>query len=338
MTLTLTEGSQRIDSLDAFLNEWFDDSNQVICKTSGSTGPPTHLAVAKRAMRYSAQTTVDFFGLNSAHTGLLCLPCDFIAGRMMVVRALLSGMRMLSLTPSADPLSGTLPCSVHFAAFTPPQVHNALSRDSSSQILKNIASVLIGGAPLPSDVENKLIELGVNAYVTYGMTETISHIALRKVGEDHYKLISEDTRISSDEQGCLVLENPHLFEGKLVTRDAVDILDGHSFRWLGRVDFVINSGGLKIHPEQVELKITRHPAWTGHVVMVAAEAHPVYGERPVLISLKKADLPPLHTLQQILSKHEMPGRVILTDAFVFTENGKINRALTAWAALAQSVE
>lgn len=336
--LLLTEGSQKTDSLDAFLEEWFDDSDHVVCKTSGSTGVPKPISVSKKAMCYSAQTTVDFFRLNPSHTGLLCLPCDFIAGRMMVVRALLSGMRLHSVRPSADPLSGGLPCPIHFAALTPPQVHNALSREASSETLKNMSTVLIGGAPLPADLENRLLQLGVNAYVTYGMTETISHIALRKVGEEHYKLISEDTRISSDEHGGLVLENARLFEGKLATRDVVDILGEHAFRWLGRMDFVINSGGLKIHPEQVEQKIARHPDWSGIMMMVAAEPHPVYGERPVLIGLKETALPSLHTLEHTLSKPEMPGRVILMDSFVVTDNGKINRMLTASAALAQFSE
>lgn len=336
--LTLTDDSQKTEALDAFLNEWFDESDQIICKTSGSTGTPKHIAVSKRAMRYSAKTTLDFFGLHAAHTGLLCLPCDFISGRMMVVRAVISGMRLHSVIPSADPLSTVFSCPIHFAAFTPLQIHNALSRESSTEVLKNISSIIIGGAPLPADVENRLLKLGVNAYVTYGMTETISHVALRKVGEDVYTLISEDTRISNDERGGLVLENAHLFEGKMPTRDAVEILGEHTFRWLGRMDFVINSGGLKIHPEQVEERIARHPAWKGFMLMVAAEPHPTYGERPVLIGLKDAHLPPLHTLDHTLSKPEMPGRLILVDSFVFTDNGKINRALTASAALSQSVK
>ena len=332
----LIEGSQSTEALDAFLKDWLSDSDHVICKTSGSTGEPKHIPVSKKAMRYSAQTTVDFFGLNAAHTALLCLPCDFIAGRMMVVRALLSGMQLHSVIPSADPLSAVFPYPIHFAAFTPPQVHNALSREASSGMLRNISSVIIGGAPLPQDVENRLVEHGVNAYVTYGMTETISHVALRKVGESNYKLISEGTRISIDDFGCLVLENTHLFDGALVTRDVVEILDHNTFRWLGRSDFVINSGGFKIHPEQVEQKISQHPDWKGIMIMVAAEPHPIYGERPVLIGLKEAQLPSLHTLENTLSKREMPAKLIQVDSFVFTENGKINRALTTSAARTQS--
>ncbi len=331
--IRFTPESIKTDALKQFLEAWENDASDLICKTSGSTGVPKEIAVSKKAMWYSAHTTVNFFSLGNVHRALLCLPCDFIAGRMMLVRAMAAGMEVHSVRPSGNPLLHKIPHKIDFAAFTPPQVSAALAHDFSKKQLSGISVIIIGGAALSSDLEAALAAMGNDVFVTYGMTETISHIALRRVGEEYYTLISADTRISTDSEGCLILENEHLFTGRLHTHDVVEISSRNQFKWLGRKDFVINSGGVKIHPEQVEHKIGNVHAWQGTRFILASEPHPVYGERPVLIVEGYREVPNLDTLKSVLSKIEMPGRVVRVNQFETTSNGKVNRAATLRKAL-----
>lgn len=308
-----------------FLHAFTDESQDVKCYTSGSTGTPKEIWVQKKRMIYSARKTVQFFALNADSNALLALPARYIAGRMMLVRAMVSGMQLSVVQPSLNPIKH-LDCSgLDFAAFTPAQVHEMLAEPETAEKFKQIKSVIIGGAALDDGLERKLAGFPNAIYVSYGMTETLSHIALRRVGEPFYTLISNQTRISVNADSCLQIEDPNLTDERLQTTDVVNIVDELHFEWLGRHDFVINSGGVKLHPERIEKKIKQLPGWEHFPFFIASQSDPQFGERPILIvedTLPELDMEQLAT---VLDKFELPQNVYTVPQFMYTETGKLNR-------------
>ena len=235
-----------------FVADWFDDSQFMTAQTSGSTGVPKTIQLLKSDMRASAQMTNAFFNINSNSTFLLSLSPNYIAGKMMIVRWLEAGAEMVEQTPSSNPLTQLLQTQVTLSAMVPSQVVNILNEATSLAQLSKIENMIIGGAPLDSVTEKRIVETSLNAYATYGMTETLSHVALRKVGaEDSYFALPGVT-FSQDERGCLKIDIPHLSIREVVTNDMVDLIDSTHFVWRGRFDNVINSGGVKIFPEEIE--------------------------------------------------------------------------------------
>lgn len=229
-----------------FLNEWRDTQPYITAHTSGSTGAPKEIKLLKSDMRASARATNEFFGITKDSTLLLPLSADYIAGKMQVVRALEAGCSLIAEEPSSTPFS-------HFEghATMMPVVPSQLEGWLASGRTRMVGNLLIGGSPLSPDMERRLIDARVKAFVSYGMTETCSHVALRRVGDDFYTGLPGFS-FSADERGCLVIDTATLSFGRLVTNDVVALRDATSFIWLGRSDNVINSGGIKIHPEEIE--------------------------------------------------------------------------------------
>ena len=229
-----------------FLKEWRDTQPYITAHTSGSTGTPKEIRLLKADMRASARATNEFFGITQDSTLLLPLSADYIAGKMQVVRALDAGCSLIAEDPSSAPYS-------HFEghATMMPVVPSQLEGWLASGCTRMVGNLLIGGSPLSPDMERRLIDARVKAFVSYGMTETCSHVALRRVGDDFYTGLPGFS-FSTDERGCLVIDTTTLSFGRLVTNDVVELRDATSFKWLGRADNVINSGGVKIHPEEIE--------------------------------------------------------------------------------------
>lgn len=229
-----------------FLKEWRDTQPYITAHTSGSTGTPKEIRLLKADMRASARATNEFFGITQDSTLLLPLSADYIAGKMQVVRALDAGCSLIAEDPSSAPFS-------HFEghATMMPVVPSQLEGWLASGCTRMVGNLLIGGSPLSPDMERRLIDARVKAFVSYGMTETCSHVALRRVGDDFYTGLPGFS-FSTDERGCLVIDTTTLSFGRLVTNDVVELRDATSFKWLGRADNVINSGGVKIHPEEIE--------------------------------------------------------------------------------------
>ncbi|MDE6080259.1 MAG: AMP-binding protein [Duncaniella sp.] len=229
-----------------FLKEWRDTKPYITAHTSGSTGAPKEIKLLKSDMRASARATNEFFGITHDSTLLLPLSADYIAGKMQVVRALEAGCSLIAEEPSSTPFS-------HFEghATMMPVVPSQLEGWLASGRTRMVDNLLIGGSPLSPDMERRLIDARVKAFVSYGMTETCSHVALRRVGDDFYTGLT-GFAFSADERGCLVIDTTTLSFGRLVTNDVVALRDAMSFKWLGRADNVINSGGIKIHPEEIE--------------------------------------------------------------------------------------
>ena len=325
--LSFTPDSIIDEDIISFWDDFSDATGTVACYTSGSTGTPKKLAVEKSAMLYSAGNTVNFFGLDKDSRGLHCLPSKYIAGRMMLVRAHVSGMTLHAVEPSLNPLKTIKKESFDFAAFTPSQVLEILSDEKTSELFSRIKYVIIGGAAIESEMEKRLLPFPNSIYATYGMTETVSHIALRKLGEPSYRKISNQTHIGVDDENCLWIKDGNLTNERLQTNDVVDLLDEERFIWLGRRDFVINSGGVKLHPEQIENKISTLENWSALNLFITKTADEKFGERPLLV-LEQSHKVNLDELTQVLSKLEMPKEVVFVPRFIYTESGKLNRMET----------
>jgi O-succinylbenzoic acid--CoA ligase len=297
----------------AFIQLFLDPGGEKIIQfTSGSTGDPKEVSIAREAMFLSAQATLRLMGLKPGDTALLCLPVQYIAGKMMVVRALAGGLNLLLAEPSGRPLK-ELDEEVSFAAMVPLQVYESLeNRDPLSKIDK----LIVGGGQLNATLREKLLQATVPlVYESFGMTETCTHFALKKINgpkPDAYFKLMDGVKALVDSRGCLEVEIPGITPGKVLTSDLVEMVDaGKGFNWLGRYDNVINSGGIKIIPELLEKEAR---ACTGLECLVLPEAHPKLGEQLVLVVEYGGTNPPvqkwLSCLRQNLSPYEVPRRVL----------------------------
>lgn len=309
-----------------FLREWFNDSPTLDLRTSGSTGTPKEIVVRKRQMLQSAKMTCDFFGLKKGDKALLCLPLDYIAGKMMVIRALYAGLDLYPLEPDGHPLSDT-DLAFDFAAMVPLQVHNSLQVEKEKERLSGIKNLIIGGGAIDETLETALKEFPNAIYSTYGMTETLSHIALRRISGTeatpyYTPLPSVNVALSDDNR--LIIDAPLLNDTTLLTNDIVELGKERSFRIRGRVDNVINSGGIKVQIEEVEQVL--HPHIVGNFAITSIP-HPKLGEAIILLIEKMVDpIPVEKMIQQLLPRHQQPRLIHLVEAIPQTGNGKIDRA------------
>lgn len=229
----------------AFIEEWNSETPYIEAHSSGSTGNPKKIRLSKHDMLLSARATNDFFGINK-HSILVC-PMDyrFIGAKMMAVRSLISGAKLVSIPPSNH---FDFDCRADLLAVVPSQVDCILKNEKLLRLTRNL---IIGGAPLDDERRAALINAGIRAYITYGMTETASHVALSALDSDVFTALPGIT-FSLDNRSCLIINMPERDVNRVVTNDIALLVDSQHFRWLGRFDNVINSGGLKIHPEQIE--------------------------------------------------------------------------------------
>ncbi len=307
-------------TLEAFLSEWNDASEFVHVQTSGSTGAPKPMLVEKRRMLASARITCDFLGLRSGDTALLCMSLDYIAGKMMVVRSIERGLKLISVEPSGHPLSNVE--YVDFAAMVPMQVYNSLQVPEERERLMRIRHLIIGGGAIDDQMAAELRTFPNAEWSTYGMTETLSHIALRRIsGPDASEWYTPfpSVRVTHNDEGCLVINAPEVCEEPLVTNDIVEFSSDHSkFRIIGRRDNVICSGGIKIQIEEVERHLRPHL----HVPYLLTKRHdPKFGEVAVLLtegSVEEAR----EVCQRMLSKYHQPRYYLHVARIPLTETGK----------------
>ena len=308
-----------------FLVEWYSDAPSLRGYTSGSTGVPKPIELLKSDMLASARLTNSYLGIDAHSTLLLCLSPSYIAGKMMIVRAIASGAQLVVVSPSSTPLVG-LDVAITMAAMVPMQVAETLRQADGEAQLVCVSKLLVGGAPVDDVLEQKLMTLPVETYVTYGMTETVSHVALRRVGETCYTAIG-DVTFATDERGCLVIDAPQLSGRRFVTNDIVQIVDACRFRWLGRYDNVIMSGGLKFCAEQLEAKIA-HLIPRRYYIMAAPDER--LGQRVVLViegrPYDEVALQQLRIeLSTCMSRYEMPRDIRFIEHFAETSSGKVKR-------------
>lgn len=316
-------------TISVFLSDWFSSEKTIFVQTSGSTGTPKIIEVEKQKMLNSAQMTCDFLGLKRGDLALLCLPLEYISGKMMLVRAIERELKVIIKEPSLTPLQD-LDTPIDFCAMTPLQVENSLGK---IHLIKNL---IIGGAKVSENLRRK-IEYQLSTinhqpsiinkiYETYGMTETLSHIALRQIfpiQEDFFTIL-EGVEINQDERGCLIINAPKLNNNKLITNDLVELRNDREFRFLGRVDNVINSGGAKISPEILENWVKK--TIENELVFIGLPDE-ILGQKLVLVVEGKET----ESLKSQISNLKFeksfwrPKEIIFIEKIPRTPNGKVNR-------------
>lgn len=313
-------------TLKEFIDEWNNDEPTVLVHTSGSTGKPKPLRVEKLRMAASAHITCAFLGLQRGDTALLCMPLDYIAGKMVVVRSLVCGLRLLTVEPCGHPLRGLSEAPV-FAAMVPLQVYNSLQVEEERALLRQIKHLIIGGGAVSSEMAAQLKHFPNAVWSTYGMTETLSHIALRRLsGEeasDWYEPF-EGVGVSLNADGCLVIDAPAVCATTLTTNDIAEIAtDGRHFRIRGRRDNVVCSGGIKLQIEEIEAHLQ---PFVSVPFMITKRTDARLGETVVLLAAA-ADIEQLKiACHEHLTKYETPRAFVAVDHLPYTETGKPARA------------
>ncbi len=306
-----------------FVKQWVDGSEYFEFKTSGSTGTPNVLTFSRVALVASANSTLTFFQLKPRMVALLCLPMMYVAAKMMVVRALVGGLNLLAVKPSSL-VEIPNDIKIDFAAMVPLQVATLLNQKSSG--FENISTLIIGGASVDDDLHTKLQKVSTTCWETYGMTETLTHVAVRDIKNQSlnnaFKALPS-IKFDADERGCLIIHAPNIQTKPLVTNDMVNLLNDCEFEWLGRADWVINSGGIKVSPEQVEKNLANHIS-----VPFAITSLPdvKLGECVVLVleGGNKLNSSELVKKTNLLSYH-VPRKQISIEQLPLLENGKLDR-------------
>lgn len=313
-------------TLDGFYKEWNSALSTVIVNTSGSTGKPKSIRVEKSRMIESAKMTCSFLGLTSDDSALLCMPLRYIAGKMVVVRTIVSGMRLISIPPTSHPLKDMEDIPT-FAAMVPMQVFNSLSVPEEADKLKRIKNLIIGGGPVNDLLYSKLQHFPNAVWSTYGMTETLSHIALRRLNgasaSEHYYPFPS-VKLSLSAENTLIIDAPLVCDETLQTNDIARIYPDGSFMILGRKDNVINSGGIKIQAEEME-KLLRPFIPVSFVITSVPDQR--LGQAVTLLLADQPDTEEIgNKLHEILEPYYRPKHILTIESIPQTENGKINRA------------
>lgn len=314
-------------TLEDFLDSWRSPSKTILVHTSGSTGKPKPLMVEKQRMLNSAKITCDFLGLQVGDTALLCMSLDYIAGKMVVVRSLERGLRLLQVTPSGHPLAEvSSDKQIDFAAMVPMQVYNSLQVPVERERLLSIKNLLIGGGAIDEKLASELRSFPHAVWSTYGMTETLSHIALRRLNgpsASEWYTPFEHVQVNTNEDGCLVINAPLVCTETLVTHDIAEIKNG-KFRIKGRKDNVICSGGIKIQIEEVEDLL--RPVLSSPFMLVKKKDEK-FGEVAVLVT-ENQDLQQVEDVCRCrLPKYWIPREYLYVDKLPLTETGKPKRAI-----------
>lgn len=315
-----------------FLIDWLNKDDFLYVVTSGSTGQPKTIKLSKQAMVHSAIATGDFFGLEPGDTALHCLPSHFIAGKMMFVRALVLGLEIDFVEPSAHPIFD-YEKKYDFCAMIPLQLKHIIN------YTQNIKTIIVGGSKVTKPLQEKIKVNTSMFFETYGMTETVTHVAVRQLqskaadGEIYFKAL-EHISFKQDDRNCLVIHAPKLLKVDVVTNDIVDLKSETSFNLLGRFDNVINSGGVKLFPEQIEEKL--QPIIDERFI-IASEEDATLGEKLILIVENPRDSAESigNRIKYLkgLTKFEVPKEIYTIDKFKETVNGKIQRKKTVKAAI-----
>ncbi len=309
------------EAVRRFLDEWFDDSPYITAMTSGSTGVPKPIRLSKDDMLRSARATLQYLGIKDGSTFVMPLSAGYIAGKMMVVRALESSSRLYVEKPTNRPLASASHHgdAIGLVPIVPSQIEGLLS----SPAIGRIENVIVGGAPMSVVQERMLIDSGVRAFATYGMTETCSHVAMRPVGDEEFEAMP-GVEFTVDSDGCLVIHASGFSYGELHTNDVVSLADSCHFRWLGRRDNVINSGGIKIHPEEVERRIMKQ---MGDVTFyITSRESGKWGSEAVLVVDREIDSEVVMAeIERILPRTHLPKDIIVDPCPVYTSSGKLKR-------------
>ncbi|MCX8489949.1 MAG: AMP-binding protein [Cyclobacteriaceae bacterium] len=319
-----------------FCHRWLSGQLEFEIQTSGSTGQPKKILIERESMIASANGTIHALNLQPNQTSLICLDTAYIAGLMMLVRSLEIGMNIIAVEPCANPFKGIdTNTKIDFIALVPYQI-KAILQSPQKFYLNQLGTVLIGGAPLDQSTKLALQSFKSLFFETYGMTETISHVALKQLnglGKSSFFTTLPGVSIRQDERGCLCIQTSYL-ESELVTNDIVEMVDVNKFIWLGRWDNVINTGGLKVFPETIEAKVEATFAQLNitNLFFIAGLSDQRWGQAVTLLiegELSSQEKERLRgNLKTALYKFEIPQSIVYLPLFKRTDSGKINRVNT----------
>lgn len=310
-------------------NEWFE------FHTSGSTGHPKAIRIHRDQMLHSAQLTGQWLGLQAGNTALLCLPVKFIGGAMVLVRALVWDLELVIIEPSNQPEIPT-DFSFHLTSLVPPQLQYILQNESLCLPFQQAKGVLVGGAAISIDIENLAKQQVFPIYLTYGMTETVSHIAYRPISLeiDEYLRPLPGVELKLNQEACLCIKSSVTSNAWIETNDVAELREDQSFRILGRKDFIINSGGMKLMPSLIEKHIQAYFFENGlsNRSFVAGIPDKLYGQIAVLFIESQVNLALDAPLRQYLLRHlsskQIPKLIIYLPNFLFNSNGKLDNLKT----------
>lgn len=329
----IKEGVPFEQEIGDFIVDWCLERPYCIVNTSGSTGTPKEIRLAKEHMVNSALATGEFFQLESKNRSLLCLPCSGIAGKMMLVRAFVLGLELDYVQPSSSPLE--LSDKIYdFVAMVPLQVEKSVHK------LDKITKLIIGGAPVSKALKKKLQPSKTMTFETYGMTETVTHIAAKPLNNpannllglienQNWFMVLPKVNISQDERNCLVIDAPSISTQAITTNDIVELKSESQFKWIGRYDSIINSGGIKLIPERIERKLASviHKRF-----FVAGVQDETLGQKLILVvegvANEQQTLTEKITAFQELDRYEVPKAILFCTQFVETATGKVDRKAT----------
>ena len=316
-----------------FILEWLNENTFIEAHTSGTTGTPKKIFLEKDKMVASALKTGAYFNLKENDKALLCLSPNYIAGKMMIVRAFVLGLDLRIVEPTGNPLKDALFEEIDFVAMIPLQVMNSFQDESTRNHLRKIKKTIIGGGVVSKTLHEILLKEKNHFYATYGMTETVTHIAIKKLNgtsaSDNYETL-ENVEIKKDNRGCLVIDAPDITHGEVVTNDLVKIISPNRFQWLGRHDNIINSGGVKIIPEEVERALSK---FLNQRFFISSQPDELLGNRIILLiesqNFSKKEKQELSTfMKNNMSKYAVPKEVLFIEKFIETDSGKIKRTET----------
>lgn len=323
-----------------FCRNWLNGVQEFPIQTSGSTGTPKTINLTRKQLESSARKTIKLLNLQPGDTTLVCLNTEYIAGMMMLARGFMAELQMIIVEPISNPMKlvpeGML---FDFASFVPMQLQKIL-QDTPENIpmLNHMKGILIGGAPVNFNLQRQLQQLTVPVYHTYGMTETASHVALRLLnGPDaaEYYEVLENINLGFDNRGCLTIQGDVTNNELIVTNDLVELLTPTRFRWIGRVDNTINSGGVKVQSEIVEVAVAEALADMDPMprFFVTSQPDELLGEHVILVletePFTEADEKELKSrIKPLLKKFERPKKYYYCPTFTETATGKVSRQRT----------
>ncbi|MBE2246326.1 MAG: AMP-binding protein [Candidatus Competibacteraceae bacterium] len=298
-------------------------SHPIMFQTSGSTGTPKEIYFKKEEILHAANRTNNYFKINKNANLLLALPCQYVAGRMMVARAWASSANLIPIAPTLCPEIPQHP-TLEFAAFTPAQFQSLLDCNFNNQLHK-ISKIILGGGPVHTKLKQSISNFQNQIYATYGMTETLTHVAVQKLCPekwDSFHSIHPEIRFSINDAGCLIInEKNHC----IVTNDMIKLITPSSFEWLGRADNVINSGGIKIHPEQMEYAIVQAGLLAENTFYISSKSNEKFGEKIVLVSTQYVNSFTLNQINNLFNHHKKIHESVQISELQTTRSGKIIR-------------
>lgn len=315
--------SNYIDLIDLsnFILEIFNHKSFILCKTSGTTGDPKVIKLEKKSLLSSVYMTKDYFNLKSGYSAISFLPMNFIAGKMMLVRAMVIGLNLQLNKATSNP-SDFIDRNYFFSAMTPMQASNSINK------LKHIDNLILGGSNVSDSLSSKILSNIDTYYETYGMTETATHIAIKRVSKNDSKpnsfKVLNGVSISTDLNNCLVIDVPSITKHKIITRDIVNINSNQEFYIIGRADNIINSGGVKLIPEDIERKLSKY-IYKNYIISSLKDD--ILGDKLILI-IESEKYKLKENIFNSLNKFEIPKEVYFINKFIYTKSNKIDRINT----------